>query len=53
MDGCMDGWTNGWMDEWMDGSMTQFYILFNSILSYQDDERTIMKGSVQRNPIYG
>ena len=44
IDGWMDGWTDGWMDDF----------LFSTVfLPYQDNERTIMKGCVQWNPLYG
>ena len=39
---------------WMDGCMTCDFTFFSTVLqSYQDDERLIMKGCVQWNPVYG
>ena len=39
---------------WMDGCMTCDFSPFSTVFqSYQDDERLIMKGCVQCNPIYG
>ena len=38
---------DGWMDE------MQFYVLFNSIQSYQDSARVVIKASVQWNLAYG
>ena len=38
------------MDGWIDG--LRFYVLFNSIQSYQDDVWMMMKGCVQWNLVY-
>ena len=38
------------MDGWMTCDFTSFSTVFQS---YQDDERLIMKGCVQWNPVYG
>ena len=40
---------DGGMDEWMTCDVTSSSIVFQS---YQDDERLIMKGCVQWNPVY-
>ena len=37
------------MDGWMDCNFTSFSTVFQS---YQDNEKLIMKGCVQRNPFY-
>ena len=38
------------IDGWMTCDFTSFSTVFQS---YQDDERLIMKGCVQWNPVYG
>ena len=38
------------MDGWTACDFTSFSTVFQS---YQDDEKLIMKGCVQRNPVYG
>ena len=38
------------LDGWMTCDFTSFSTVFQS---YQDDERLIMKGCVQWNPVYG
>ena len=38
------------MDEWMISNFMSFLTVFQS---YQDDERLIMKGCVQKSPVYG
>ena len=38
-------------DKWMDD--LRFYVLLTVFQSYQDDVRTIIKGFVQWNSVYG
>ena len=38
------------LDGWLTCNVTSFATVFQS---YQDDERLIMKGYVQLNPVYG
>ena len=40
---------DGWMDGWMTCDFTSFSTVFQS---YQDDERLVMKGSVQWSSVY-
>ena len=42
--------TSTLVDGWVTCDFTSFSIVFQS---YQDDERLIMKGCVQWNPVYG
>ena len=48
----MAGWMDGWMKDggWMTCDFTPFSTLFQS---HQDDERLIMNGCVQWDPVYG
>ena len=49
----MIGWMNvlgGMVDGWFTCDFTPFSTVFQS---YQDDERMIIKGCVQRNPVNG
>ena len=43
-------WFSGLMDGWMTCDVMSFSTVFQS---YQDNERLIMKGCVQWNPVYG